>query len=1157
MNNPRDDAFSAEEQERLLREREAALTDPSTCEGPDLAAAPDVDPVVPAETCGTDEETLSATFSAPNPVPAEPTPPTLLPDPLVVVSRSVSVSCPPGQIALVGTSPNVLAAGADTQLVYLDELAIPQAELFRLATYVVDLQAYVASELISAIDGDDLPAFDAGIVLITKTSGAVATLIREALVTAQGVADEVATLIATSALVCGWKNRELWVVCQDAEPGYSVSFTEPVGVESSHVAADLFESTISQADADEQAARSAALELACLVTNAEQDVFCSDAESPVDEQELLTWPVNWVKAVSARNAALGLEVVTLEEQGVGAWTSATWDDFESNTESIALSALNGQEFLQADNVGSGTRRRLRTRVIIPAGDPRTASIDVETANSIAYNLAVAELDCFVPNRPRVISCSTDVYGSAEVRKRHLGRGLAMNYAGRSLMFAELRAVSARLNAGVLSYGLLDEREDRGSAFEVNVWPGYVSGVDAGSANEQAGNYAAALLQCEWVSPSHKCLCVSSPTDKARVSVTSSSQVSSKFSTSELAAEDVILMESGSVDEHTIPAGLIVDSEYPNRLGDPAYDDPVLAWPDLPALCQTSLSCLFSSCKTVCCEPKPDDRPFKVNGMPNYATWNDNWNLGEARLQDQQAFMNRWNSVRSNRRFESCSGYDNGDDCDISRIPVSGFSNSIVSTGPNQGAYGTPARFKYGGVLRWGNQWAEAVPVDPNRPNSDELLLIGTVKACHKDSDFLQMPDLWGMYHCAEGYAEGFAPVGLKELARQNALSRLDCTHISWPRHLVNCAEPNQKAFGPPTWLNTVTEASSTREANEQLEQIALQMMSCRDTHNFMLTFNGSGGGGSVKLEIPAPVVANSGKSTCLPMGLSTVTFYEEDCETEVDLDNLPATTSSHVFVIVKCCEIGGEPIPEKRLILKIVPDSSIDYEIRTAGRQLDGQMGLQSGRDTLETIRLDNPHVWYIGSFSVRDLGNGTDDWAAERAVVQVHSGPITLDETCCSDSTTPQWELRVHREEGSAEPKAQIRSGNVIGLGQSTWLPGEPDEWNDISSNTQVFLRLVIEVSGAPYNYSSSEHTISTVWLPSHVSSASVEMYYLPLGEVPPDPTSPTINGESGSPATPGVYYFRIGYVSTRTGAAYNDYKGPLALGWCPPDSPYLTNLT
>jgi hypothetical protein len=1016
MNDPRDESQNAEEQERLYREREMAAWAADNCVPLDVELTPDVDPVIPAEKCGDEDEILTAEFVEANPVPPGTPDPDLLPDPLSVVSQEVSHSCPVGRVALAGTDPTILAAGADVQLVYLDEIdGIAQSELFRLAAYVYDLQAHVTTSLVGAIDLDDFTAFDQGIVTISKTSAAVAALIRTALVAAQETADDVAQSIAVSSLVCGWFNQELWVTCQTEAPGYAIHLTDPGAAVKAYIAAGLFSSTISQSDANAQAARSAALELTCLVTNTEQDVSCSDVDGAVSDELTLTWPVNWTKAAVARDAALGIEVVTLEQQGADTWVVADWDDMESNTETIELGDLNGQEFMSSDLVGSPERRRLRTRVIIEAGDPRTASIDLETANEIAYNLAVAELDCFVPNRPRLISCITPTYGSEEVARRHTARGRAMNSAGRALTHTELLGgdpnvyggpAYPRTNVGVVAYGGATEREDRTVAFEVYVWPGYFAGSTASEVEDVAGNYGASFLQCLWISPYHACVCVSG----------SSPGMSAKFSASTITYEGVKLQLSKSSTMNAVPRGLMTDTEYPNRRADTDYNDATLVWPDLPAICQASLVCVFGACKTVCCEPKPDDRPYKVNGLPNYATWGANWLTGAAKVQHQSAFINAWNQRRAQIRFNGCVGYDKDDDCNIPMIPVSGSPSSIVAVGYSNGEYGTPARFKYGGILRWGYQWAEESAPDPDDPTNATLSLIGTVKSCHKNGNFTQLPDPWGLFHCAEGYAEGFLPEGLGEIARQNALARLDCTHINWPRHLANCPEPNQKGFGPAVNLNLVIEASSTRDANEQMENMLLQLMSCRDMHNFMITFQASGG--NAILRLPGVSVVSGSADACLPAGNSDMKLYK-DCEELAE--EIEAAESSHVFIVVKCCYNDVLEKDEKRLILKLVPDSAIDSEMTSVGRQTTG-LGLPSGRDALETLRETESEVWYIGSFSVADLGNGNAAWEANRSVAQAHTGPIIIKSGCCGGSEL--WGITVVPDELN---KVKISNPGII----------------------------------------------------------------------------------------------------------------------------------
>lgn len=150
------------------------------------------------------------------------------------------------------------------------------------------------------------------------------------------------------------------------------------------------------------------------------------------------------------------------------------------------------------------------------------------------------------------------------------------------------------------------------------------------------------------------------------------------------------------------------------------------------------------------------------------------------------------------------------------------------------------------------------------------------------------------------------------------------------------------------------------------------------------------------------------------------------------------------------------------------------------------------------------------------------------------------------------QWQLR-HTTE--SETGAQIRSGTLTGLGLDGYLGSwDADTWYDVTMDRQIWLKLTVEVSGAPYIYASSATTMDTVWLPSHVSDSSAELHYTALGVDAPASATPTVDPDGGGPVSPGVYYFRIGAVSAA--AAINDYIGPLGIHWCPPDSPSLVAL-
>ncbi len=1134
------------EQERLYRERARARALGFDCEAELTLPSPDVDPVVPAAPCGDEEEAQFAEFTPPNPPPTVPRPPDLLPPPIAILSRQVSASCSGGQAALAGSNPNVVEAGADVQLVYLDEIAeLAQTELFRLAAYTDALQSHAAANLIAAIDAEDFTTFDQSIVALAHTSLPAAALIRGSLVAAQERADQIARAIALAGLSCGWLNQALWVVCQSAAPGYAVSFTEVEGGRG--IAAGLFSSALSQADANEQAARAAALELTCLVTNEEQDVYCSDVDGAVSETTEISWPVNWAKAASARAAAIGDEILTLDDQGATNWDASDWSDFESNTELIQLGALNGQEFMLAEQVGSTDRRRLRTRVIIEAGDPRAAAADLETANEIAYNLAIADLDCFVPSRPRIISCVTPVYGSEEVAARATGRALSNNHAGRSAMFTEMLGGApetyggpayVRANTGVLDYGGSLERADRTSAFEVYVWPGYFGGGDVTEVNTTAANYGAGQLQCEWISPQHSCQCVSSYEAAAMTSVTSPGETSAKFSTSTLNDESAKLDPARSTPPNTLPRGFVTDSEYPNRAADPSYSAGALLWPDLTQICQSGLNCLFTSCKTACCEPKPDDRLVKVDGTRNFVTWGTI--KGPAKSSNQSTFMTAWNNSRSRSSFSSCFGYVGSDGCAITSPPSTVGSSSIVASGPAGGYYGAPARFKYGGLLRWGYQWQEpaSAATTGTTVGVGNLSLPGEVKACHKSDGLLQVPDVWGFYHCAEGRAEGYTPVGLGEQARQAALARLDCTHISWPRHIANCPDSSQRPYGTSASIPLITEGSSTREANEQMESILLAMMGCRDVHSFAITFAGGGSGDDVVL-LQAPSGANAGLDGCLPKGLEEMQLYKPNCTTEAST-TLP-TQSSHIYIEVKCCSPRVD-FPEKRLVLIVVEDGSIDNDILSA---VGTGMGLASGRETLETLRESSAggprDLWYIGSYSM-----------PERMVAQAHTGPITMSSGCCNPPRPGFWVSWADDGEVFVEPSVVtgLSATSEMPVVGSTPLTAYPTVG---LSNVGSVVALRIEAEPTGFNLGNISEPNWVIAEGGGALEGSVEVVtFSSLEDMNDEATLAIIDNGTGDPTQNGVYLLPLAMVvsggsgSTPPKLLQVGHIGPIGVRMC-----------
>ena len=688
-----------DEQDRLYRERERLRGQDTACDAAALNLQPDVAPVIEVGKC--DEPALPqvAVFAPPNPPPLEPVDPDLLPPPILLYSREAEAACPIDQVDLVGNTPVTIEAGAEVQELYLDEVidpdtdqpAIPQSELFRIAIYGDEMQDYVTANLIPAIVAANFTSFEAGFAALTGLSNPLVHLIRQALVTAQLLADDIATAAAESSLVCGWLNQELWVVCDpDPEgPGYQIVYSEPgtPPPDWERQPPGVYSSTISQGDADTLAAIYAAISLNCLVPNDEQTATCS-SEGILDESTAIEWPnaANWLYP-TINSATKNPNPHPLELQDIGSWNTARWHAADTATQSVALDDLNGQEFLQVTQVGTGLRRTLRTTVVVLAATPAAAARTKEEANAIAYSLAVAQLDCFFPNRPRIISCMTGDYGNEEVALRADAVARLDDVSGRNAMYLELRGgdpdlfdgpVYHQFNVGVKQFSSSNEAADERLAFEVRLWPGFFGADSAELVAEQAYQYSAGYLQCDWISPEHRCECITLLPDDVQVfgepAIAGLLSQQGQPNVSDLTGIYLIdpddpshlsvldpetgdplnakLDRSRSIDENKLPRGLIFSATYPNAaLG---YGGS-FEWPDLPQICQGSLQCLFVSCKLACCEPRPDERPKLVNESPNFASTNAAWSAGRQSTQaDHAAFMARWWNELSSREIQACS-----------------------------------------------------------------------------------------------------------------------------------------------------------------------------------------------------------------------------------------------------------------------------------------------------------------------------------------------------------------------------------------------------------------------------------------------------------------------------------------------------------------------
>jgi len=967
---------------------------------PAADAIPDALPerdIIPCDPPAAPEDEV---FIRPNPLPPAPATPRLLPDALDILSRPYSVACDEDQEALSGDSPVSVGVGYDSQLVFLDDVAaITQDELYRIAAKISDAQDLVESSFSSAFEEDDYSTFDADLSDVLLVTLPIATAIRSELVLAQDRADAVAASYGQSLLTCGWRNRQLWVVCSDADLGYSVSFTEVSSPpEFASISAGVFESRVSQSDADASAARQAALQLDCLIGNDAWTETCTDVSASYDVD--VAWP---------------------DTEG----DDDTWD----TTSPTALSTFDGRQFNAEATLGAGAGRVLRYSVTIPAGDSRAAASTKSEANEIAQGLALSALDCFFPSRPRKISCVTPDLGSDSV----IARKAARSYDD-DAMFSELKGGSgdgglpyARTNVGVSDPGTEDEQPDTTSAYEVVSPAGIMIADTEDAANQLAEIRAANYLLCSWTSPEHACTCVDTEASQT-------ADATSKFTTEEVtagganfkAAESSPIPFGASAPVNTLPRGLLVSDVFPGgSIGD------VVVWPTIPTVCAASLTCVFDACKIAYCTPKPDTRRWKVNGMINYASYGPDWNDGPSTESDQIAFLTEWKSRRNTAISETfggadapCAGYANADACNGAAEPGNngaGEPGNITDIGPED--WGTPARFKYGGVLRIGRSWGAPVTDDPG-DGGPLVLASGRIKECsivvtatgEGETPVWQEPEVWGFFSGAEGYARSLTPTHLGEQAAADAAGRLDCTHVNWPRNLANCPQSDQRGFGPVGFvLDEVVEGDSNTEVNEQAENLVLAVMECRDAHNFALAVEGS------EIHMLAPVVAKVGEDNCMERGLHPATLLDSSCEPiEGNGSGMPATSSTHYYIEVACCDSEDT---SKSLILHRQP-ANLTYDEAIAARQ-KGSVGTEDGQIVLESLKASSEEgeFWYIGTLYVGPATSlGTDD--ANRVTIQAYSGPIIIGQSCCGSSS----DSSSSSSPSSSAPSSSAGSGSPAG---------------------------------------------------------------------------------------------------------------------------------
>lgn len=981
------------EEEKKLFDVRLTATGTGDCDVALPVRAPDAYPTAPVIPCDVPNERPDEIFLPPNEAPTPDAAPSLLPDPIIVRNRAQSVACPEGQAPIVGVSPTLISANnPDLEvLVFLDDVSeIPQGELFRLAGLHAELQEFVVDNLFDLADGAmSEEDFDSGLSELLSITPQVAAKIREALSAAQALADETAIELATSQLQCGWFSEELWVTC-DTEGGYNVFLADPGG-DTATAAAGAATSTISQADANDKAARVLALqELDCLSGNDPVTVTCPDLDAAYDAT--LEWPV----------------------------TPGTYEPLEP----VHLSAFEGMSFMTIDEVAAvGTGRVLKYSITIPANDPRAIAPSKEESNVIAENIALQELDCFFPSRPLTFTCSEE-NASAVLRRA------AMGYTDNQMLaemvtgdFTGNHTLTVPDNVGIID-DVIDTVDTR-VGLRVFSPPGFLTGSTELEALEQAENRALSYLSCLWTSPEHTCKCVEGVGAGAD---------SWKFTDEEVLGNDAQFAIDESTAGNTLTRGQFISDVFPGLT-----IDAVLVWPDLAETCQAALTCYFESCKVVFCTPKPDDRDVKASGEPNYASWGPTWLSGPSNQAQQSLFYTAWTNHCDAESAGAFSGSCHGQD-----IPYSEATDCVAADLEGSGDWeftpngtGTPARFKYGGVLKLEHTWRNPEP-DPGEPGGPPLLTEGQYLACSvtpppgpgDPPDLWQVPDTWGCFSGAEGYAKQLTPIGLGEIATADAIGRLDCTHIHWPRVIAQCPGTGNRPE-EYVYLDVTVEAESTRAANEQLESMIIAKLKCKEAHGFALSVHGG------QLSITAPSIANvSGKAgKCMfPPGLSPATLWIS-CDNPLPGNgaNMAADANMHYFAAAQCCD----DVEAKLLLLVQFPSNDSYDDILHAFQR--GELGTADSRAAEETLRLTGGvELWYLGSIGVKD--DDDDPTKKKRVILQGHTGPIVLAVPCCETSSSSSSESE------PSEPSSSS-SSDSSSSGSSEGSPGPSDSGSEKST--------------------------------------------------------------------------------------------------------------
>lgn len=954
--------------------------------------AGDRDPSPVIAPCG-DPTPLVPVF-VPPPAPAlDVPPPRRLPTALAIGNPEVSLSCPDG---MSPTSPDtvqpaVVTAGAHTVSLFLDTVLvdgsfkISRAELYRIAPLMPSLQEFADVRLRD--DDVDLEEVTTEVLTRLMVTPVVAASIAVEMLAMQSTVSAMAFTEATMSLSCAYWNVAMWLVC-DELTGWHAHYGAPAP--GAHpepfvpVPAGVASSVVSQEDADERAGRGYAGELPCVYPNEIQTASCLDLDT--------------------------------EYYGVSV-------PVDTDTP-VALESLDGRVFDTADTLASGLPgRELIYRVTVLQGTYFAA--DTAAANALAMTAAVSGLDCFIPSRALVTSCTDAVDGVAVYNPAVLVRKTAAVYSDENVLdeLATGSPARPRNDAGTIGYhpdnvGVLGGQLDTRVAVRVTLPAGlFVDSTSQAIADAMATTHAQSLIDCVWKSPEHRCQCLadgdaevdSSPYVSRLVGLTTEYGVN--LHPTVPMGELVEAVDGKWVSNvhvrpisnavgitHTIEAGTYVSVDIPTV--DPVGAPGGPLWPELATICAGSLTCEFKACAVVFCEPRPDNRRAMVNGEDNWMSWNFN----SSRAYALPEYLSTLNTVMA-LEFTSpdlCANVGWMADCAMDEdnrdyMVLTGdevvmhelgdkLTGGWYTKAQEANPLGTPPVFVNGGVLSATSEWASNCGVGAGSatipPVASTQGFFSGACGCYIETN---PGDLWSVV------------MG----GKNDAMSRMDCAHTSWERTISRCPTPSHVAGKTNVHYADRPISDSTELANIITEAAIIAELDCQDATG------GQIGSAGESVQMGNFTAQNVGPDECEPVGKKDIELKVETAGGGVEtltpasamLNDLGSNEVRHYTIIAKCAPSpGGDNTLQFFLTMR---SSTAEGEINEVWAATAGGPRVTKAPASVAALQAAAgiANSWYIGSI-VRRSDAATGNKPVIR-ILQFHVGPLIVTKTCCDDSSS------------------------------------------------------------------------------------------------------------------------------------------------------------